>query len=324
MWSLAQSSNIRGLAAAAPLAHDCSPQPRQQINILKLGKGTNHATPIPQCMIDVSRRLRRAILLNDLPLVKRIIQNNPQILRNPDFEDKSNTSLHLAARHGFTQIAEFLIDLGHESDLISRNNDLETPLMLAAAAGKEETGVTLAKRFPECIPWADKHGLDALMLSCKSGFGTLHLIPTLILHGPSTLSASDNNGNTALHHASAAGELKALRMLLQYGANPLACNVYSWTPLHYSATVAAESYFKSLIIESEKSKAEVKRERAERERRGRAGVRIVTGDDEGGSGGGGGGGMEWSPVERRRAMTPTEGRGWGEGARARAETGESI
>jgi hypothetical protein len=55
--------------------------------------------------IDVSRRLRRAILLNDLPLVKRIIRNNPHKLRNPDFEDKSNTSLHLAARNGFTQIA---------------------------------------------------------------------------------------------------------------------------------------------------------------------------------------------------------------------------
>jgi hypothetical protein len=55
--------------------------------------------------IDVSRRLRRAILLNDLPLVARIIRNNPHKLRNPDFEDKSNTSLHLAARNGFTQIA---------------------------------------------------------------------------------------------------------------------------------------------------------------------------------------------------------------------------
>jgi len=55
--------------------------------------------------IDASRRLRRAILLNDLPLVKRIVKNNPEKLRNPDFEDKSNTSLHLAAKHGFTQIA---------------------------------------------------------------------------------------------------------------------------------------------------------------------------------------------------------------------------
>lgn len=184
------------------------------------------------------------------------------------------------------------------------------------------------------------------MLSCKSGAGTLHLIPTLILHGPSVLTNSDISGNTALHHASAAGELKALRMLLQYGANPLASNAYSWTPVHYSATPAAEAYFKTLIIDFEKNKAEVKREMRERERQRNAGVRLVT--DQEGLGGGGlvsqvgdrqrarddaaiaglpAPGMEWSPVEKRRAMTPTEGRGWTftpDGMRPRAETGESI
>ncbi|KAF2819672.1 ankyrin [Ophiobolus disseminans] len=277
--------------------------------------------------IDVSRRLRRAILLNDLSLVKRIIQNNPQKLRNPDFEDKSNTSLHIAAKYGFTQIAEFLIEQGHEEEMVSRNNDFETPLMLASAAGKEDMGVTLAKRFPDCIPWQDKAGLDALMLSCKSGAGTLHLIPTLILHGPSILTSSDISGNTALHHASAAGELKALRMLLQFGANPLASNAYSWTPVHYSATPAAEAYFKTLIIEFEKKKAEGKREMRERERQRTAGVRLVT-DQEGlAIAGLPAPGMEWSPVEKRRAMTPTESRGWTftpDGMRPRAETGESI
>ncbi|OAL44885.1 ankyrin [Pyrenochaeta sp. DS3sAY3a] len=310
-------------------------------------------------MIDVPRRLRRAILLNDLTLVKRIIHNNPKYLRNPDWEDKSNTNLHVAAKHGFTAIAEFLVSEGHEDESVSRNNDWDTPLMFAARAGKEEVGVFLAKRFPDCISWQNKTGLDALMLSASSGSGTLHLIPTLILHAPShlpsPLHASDNTGNTALHHASAAGELKALRMLLQYGANPLASNAYSWTPVHYSATSAAEAYFKTLIIEFEKKKAEGKRAVAERERQRTAGVRLVT-DQEGmggvgnanmgvgmGMGGAGGErqrarddaaiaglpapGMEWSPVEKRRAMTPTEGRGWTftpEGMRPRAETGESI
>jgi hypothetical protein len=225
--------------------------------------------------------------------------------------------------------------------------------MLASAAGKEDMGVTLAKRFPECIPWRDKAGLDAarlqppshhtttnthqLMLSCKSGAGTLHLIPTLILHGPSILTNSDIFGNTALHHASAAGELKALRMLLQYGANPRASNTYSWTPVHYSATPAAEAYFKTLIIEFEKKKAEGKREMKERERQRMAGVRLVTDQeelverqrarDDAAIAGLPAPGMEWSPVEKRRAMTPTEGRGWTftrDGMRPRAETGESI
>jgi hypothetical protein len=188
------------------------------------------------------------------------------------------------------------------------------------------------------------------MLACKSGSGTHHLIPTLILHGPSILSSADQDGNTALHHASASGELKALRLLLQYGANPLANNTFAWTPLHYSATPAAEAYFKTLIIEVEKKKAEGKREQRERDRQRTAGVRLVTDQDALGATGGvvGGSrvsgerqrarddaqiaglpapGIEWSPVEqKRRAMTPTEGRGWTftpEGMRPRAETGGS-
>ena len=55
-------------------------------------------------MIDPSIRLQRAIHLNDLLLVKRIIKNNRQILQNPDFADKSNTSLHVAAKLGFLAI----------------------------------------------------------------------------------------------------------------------------------------------------------------------------------------------------------------------------
>ena len=52
-----------------------------------------------------SLRLRKAIAANDTPLVERLLQANPHLLHNPDFDDKSNTSLHLAAREGFTDIA---------------------------------------------------------------------------------------------------------------------------------------------------------------------------------------------------------------------------
>lgn len=137
-------------------------------------------------------------------------------------------------------------------------------------------------------------------------------------------------------------------MLLQYGAEPLALNAYSWTPVHYSATSAAEAYFKTLIIEFEKKKAEGKRAVAERERQRNAGVRLVTDPDalaqQSAAAAGAGSdrqrarddaaiaglpapGMDWSPVEKRRAMTPTEGRGWTftpDGMRPRAETGESV
>jgi hypothetical protein len=198
------------------------------------------------------------------------------------------------------------------------------------------------------------------MLTSRSGHGTLHLLPTLLTLSPEIINQTDTSGNNAVHHASAAGQLKALRILLQSGANPLATNAYSWTPVHYSATTAAETYFHTLIIEFEKKKAEEKRGQREMERRKNAGVRLVT-DTEGMGVGVGGGvgagmeragpvgfaggfgerqrarddaaiaglpvpGMEWSPVERRRAMTPTEGRtGWtftGADGRRRADSGD--
>jgi hypothetical protein len=76
-------------------------RPRHHVSV----KLRSSRTRLTSRRIDVSRRLRRAILLNDVALVKRIVQNNPHKLRNPDFADKSNTSLHLAAKHGYTLIA---------------------------------------------------------------------------------------------------------------------------------------------------------------------------------------------------------------------------
>lgn len=68
---------------------------------------------------------------------------------------------------------------------------------------------------------------------------------------PCSVRSKDVSGNTALHHASAAGSREAIRALLEAGADPNARNKSSWTPLAYSSTVAVEVYFKQLIAEIE-------------------------------------------------------------------------
>ncbi|KAH7064793.1 ankyrin repeat-containing domain protein [Macrophomina phaseolina] len=292
-------------------------------------------------MINVEIRLRRAIRLNDLVLVRRIVRNNPHVLQNPDFEDKSNTSLHLAAREGFTDIAAFLIDAGHENDGITRNTDHDTPLMLAAACGQVDVGILLIARFPQCVPYVNINGMDALMHASKNG--TSGLLPHL-LNAPYPCSplAHDNGGNTALHHASAAGELKCLRLLLQAGSNPHALNAYAWTPLAYSRTQAAKLYFEDLIAEQERARSGQQQQQQQQQataeaRQGPGGVPRSSLDR-------GVAGMapppplrtgDWSPVESRRPMTPkgsagggtpTMGRGeWSAGgfhSRARAQSGD--
>jgi len=179
------------------------------------------------------------------------------------------------------------------------------------------------------------------MLSSRNG--TLPLLSSLLSSTtPASTLAHDKDGNTALHFASASGELKALRLLLQYNASPLAQNAYSWTPIAYSATTAAEAYFKQLVAEFERRRVEAANQEREREFLRGGGVRLVTGSDDllvmqavngGGmaatptdsragsaagfrnrleSFGNGGEHMDWSPVVppmERRTMTPTEGNG---------------
>ena len=152
--------------------------------------------------------------------------------------------------------------------------------MLAARAGHVPAAQALVQAFPRCVPMVDAKGLDALALCAQSGNGeSTALIPVLLDLEPSLAHTRDADGNTPLHHASAAGNLAALRLLLAAGANPLAKNDCDWTPLAYSQTVAAEVYFKNLVAEFERRKVEGLRVGEERERQRVAGVRLV--DDSG-------------------------------------------
>lgn len=227
-------------------------------------------------MINESIRLRRAILRGDVALVRRIISISPRLLRNPDFEDKANTSLHLAARLGYVSIVALLVEAGHEKDDLSWNTDHETPLMLAAQNAKVDVAEYLIQAFPHCIKYVNKDGLDVLAMSCQNTAST-SLVPILLSKGDASIlpHIKDYEGNTPLHHASASGSLKALRILLAAGADPLAKNNHDWTPLAYSQTVAAEVYFKNLVGEFERKRVEGVRMNEERERQRAAGLRII-------------------------------------------------
>ncbi|KAM0805504.1 ankyrin repeat-containing domain protein [Usnea florida] len=263
-------------------------------------------------MIDVSIRIRRAIRLQDLTLLKRIIKNNPQSLQNPDFADQGNTSLHLAAQLGLLDIAEFLIDAGHEDEGISKNANWDTPLSLAVETS-EAVATLLATRFPRCIPWKNKQGADTLMLTSRTAHTTLLTHLLTLSTSPATsrpLAAADTSGNTPLHYASAYGQLKSIRVLLEHGADASARNAWSWTPVSYSASVQAEVYFKGLVNAAER----------EREREGMATGTRARSREGSGTRGGAGAGMV-------RMVGAEEGEGFermrrsGESGRVRAGSG---
>lgn len=57
----------------------------------------------------------------------------------------------------------------HERDGISKNNNGDTPLMLAAGEGYEEVVHCIASRFSRCIDWRNKAGVTAMMKAAKNG-----------------------------------------------------------------------------------------------------------------------------------------------------------
>lgn len=67
---------------------------------------------------------------------------------------------------------------------------------------------------------------------------------------PIPLQAVDMDGNTALHYASAYGQLKCIRALLEAGADPGKRNAWNWTAVSYSLSVQAEVYFRGLVGEA--------------------------------------------------------------------------
>lgn len=261
---------------------------------------------------DSSIRLREAIIANDLSLVKRLLKTTPSLLQNPSYEDKSNTSLHLAALYGHKEIAELLISLGHDRSAeedphyhiysaridnlgVSVNHDGQCPLHLAATYSRGPVVDLLCTQFPHTVNRADVEGrtplhmacsahvmpLTALMQSVKHSkpMEDLTIIEALIRHG-ADVNAQDHKGDTCLHNATAWGHLKAVRALIQAGADPLCSNYAGWAPHNYSLTVQADVYYRNLVAEWEKRRAEEKLQQSERRGKGGGAVRLVVDNDE--------------------------------------------
>jgi uncharacterized protein len=100
----------------------------------------------------------------------------------------------------------------------------------------------------------------------------------LIAHG-ANVEAKDKQGNTCLHYATAWGNLKAMRALMQAGALPIHQNWLGWTPDNYSLTVQAEVYYKAMINEWERRLDEATVKENERRAQGGRSVRLVAADD---------------------------------------------
>jgi len=177
---------------------------------------------------------------------------------------QGRTSLHLAASHLHVDVIEVL-SVEFPQTINRGDREGRTPLLLAAGAQLERTTRVVGGRKNTLQDTEDPRAVEAL------------------LRYGADVRVQDYHGNTCLHQACAWGNLKTARVLVQAGADPLRRNKQGWRPDNYSLTVQADVYFRNLVAEFERRRAEDMARRREQPRprsTGGGNVRLVQDQEE--------------------------------------------
>jgi ankyrin repeat protein len=166
-----------------------------------------------------------AVKSGDQHLVKRMIEENPQLL---DASDESGVSaLLIAAYYGKLDIVELFLSHGKELDV----NE-------AAALGKPEWLQELVEGDPSRVNEYSADGFTPLGLAAF--FGRLDSLNLLIESGADVNTVSQNQMrvrpiHSAVAHRNTAVSLEMAARLLSAGAQVNVDQHGGWTPLHQAA-----------------------------------------------------------------------------------------
>jgi ankyrin repeat protein len=171
--------------------------------------------------------------------------------------ESGEAPLHVAARRWDVAMIELLV--GHGADIHQRRADGRTAHALAVLHGNEPVATwllahgardesSLLDRFVSACARGDGERAREILLAQPSLRDELRLEHHLMMHGPAEVgnaavletmltcgfdpNAKDKDGVTALHRASMAGRVEAVRVLLAHGASVHSLDgMFSATPL---------------------------------------------------------------------------------------------
>ncbi|OBZ90615.1 Target of rapamycin complex 2 subunit AVO2 [Choanephora cucurbitarum] len=188
-----------------------------------------------------SVRLRKAAQEGNIAAVKRLLKKVSNI-QNPDPKTGYTTMMY-AARHGHVELVELLLEQGHEEEVISMDNEGITVLMLAAMYNYEEIFFLYVSRYPECIHAISKSGWTALFYAAQNGNANL---VSYLLSISADFDHVDNDGNSALHHASAWGHITVMDLLVSEGCNVDLKNNEHATAYDYAYSTIVQEHLKEM------------------------------------------------------------------------------
>jgi ankyrin repeat protein len=158
---------------------------------------------------------------NDLKKTRLLVRHGADVnARSDDYR----TPLMIAARHpGGTSIVKFLLDHGANPNPNSKPLGESSPLMEALTAGDDRTAELLIRRGADAKATADMGLTMAVTTHCTKGLELL------------AASITDKDVYTlALQNTAVFGDLNAIRLMLEHGAEVNAFDPLGRTPLMYA------------------------------------------------------------------------------------------
>jgi ankyrin repeat protein len=127
-------------------------------------------------------------------------------------DNQLNTPLHLAAKVGKTEAGRILMERWPEG-IREKNEDLNTPLHLAVLKGQTATVGLLVERWPEGVREKNKDSNTPLHLAAAAR--KVDVVRLLVERWPEGVREKNKDSNTPLHLAAAERRLKVVKMLFE-------------------------------------------------------------------------------------------------------------
>lgn len=157
--------------------------------------------------------LHTAVSVGDLKTAETLLSLGASITAG--VAKNGNSPCHVAAREGFIDVLQMLLDKGGEKVLSAKNDAQEVALHRAAAHGQREAAAVLIKAGAD-VNSKDANGDTPLHLAAM--FGMEETAGELIALG-ATVDAIDEDEQTPLHLAVEAREQSAACALVRHGAS---------------------------------------------------------------------------------------------------------
>lgn len=139
-------------------------------------------------------------------------------------DENGNTLLHMAAEKNDAELCKYLIQKGADPDL--KNNESDTPLMVAIKDGCEEAANIIVELNPNTLFSRDAKGRTALDLGLNSYSGYYETFIT-----PELGRIKDSDGQTIVHYFVKTKNVKGIRECANKGISVCEKDNYGLTPM---------------------------------------------------------------------------------------------